>query len=233
MGKMVRQLTLSGSLRDRLVAGRYRFGSFCLLLVFALFVGSAAASTDVQKPATSVGAGQPFAIADFDGDLSPDLASVQTGRSDFSHTDYWIQLQLTAAGHQSIKVVASIGGLQISARDVNGDHAVDLVLTTTLLRQPVAVLLNDSHGNFTRVAPTAFPGAFIESETNWTSGNHQVRDAVGVPPQSRAGIFFNTRGLPYPRAQMDCSPFSTKGLFLSPFLTSQLGRAPPSQASRI
>jgi hypothetical protein len=204
------------------------------LLFLGLVGGSAAANTDVQNaPVTSVGPGLSFAIADFDGDLRPDIASVQTGRSDFSRTDYWIQIQLTTAGHQSIQVAASIGGLQVSARDVNGDHAVDLVLTTALLRQPVAILLNDGHGNFTRAAPSAFPGAFSESETNWASGSNQVTDAVGIPPQSRVELFLKMRGLPYPKAQEDFTPISIDALFLRTFLTSHLGRAPPSQGSRL
>ena len=219
---------------DSSAARRYLIRSLILLVFLGLLGGSAAANTDFQKaPVSSVGPGQPFAIADFDGDLRPDLVSIQTGRSDFSHTDYWIQLQLTAAGRQSIQVVAGIGGLQISARDVNGDHAVDLVLTTALLRQPVAILLNDSHGNFTRAAPSAFPGAFTESETNWASGSHQVTDAVGALTQSRAELFLKTRGLPYPKAQADFTPLSIHGLFLRLFLTSHLGRAPPSQGSRL
>lgn len=221
-------------LSDSSAARRYLIRSLILLLFLGVVGGSAAANTDVQKaPVSSVGPGLPFAIADFDGDLHPDLASVETGRSDFSGTNYWIQLQLTTAGHQSIQVVASMGGLEIAARDVNGDHAVDLVLTTALLRQPVAILLNDGHGNFTRAAPAAFPGAFTESETNWASGSNQATDAVGVPPQSRAGIFLETRGLPYPKAQVDFTLLLSKALFLSPFLTSHLGRAPPSQRSRL
>jgi hypothetical protein len=221
-------------LSDSSKTRRYLIRSLLLLLFLGLVGGSAAANTDLQKaPDTSVGPGLPFAIADFDGDLRPDLASVQTGRSDFSRTDYWIELRLTTAGHQSIQIVAPIGGLQIAARDVNRDHAVDLVLTTVLLRQPVAILLNDGHGNFTRAAPSAFPGAFTKSETNWASGGHQVTGAVGVPPQSRAELFLKTRGLPYPKAQADFTPISIDGLFLHLFLTSHLGRAPPSQGSRL
>jgi len=221
-------------LSDCSAARCYLIRSLLLLLFLGLVGASAASNTDVQKtPVTSIGPGLSFAIADFDGDLRPDVARVQTGGSDFSRTDYWIQLQLTTARSQSFRVVASIGGLQIAARDVNGDHAVDLVLTTALLNQPVAILLNDGNGNFTRAAPSAFPGAFSESEANWALGGHQVTDAVGVPPQSRPGIFLETWALPYPKTQADFTPLSTKGLFLSPFLTSLLGRAPPSQSSRL
>jgi len=216
-------------------ASRCYFIRSLLLLLFLGFVGGTpAANADAQKPAlASVGSGQPFAIADFDGDLSPDLASVQTGRSDSSRADYWIQFQLTTAGRQSFHVVASIGGLQVAARDVNGDHAVDLLLSTAFLNQPVAILLNDGRGNFTRASPSAFPGAFSESEANWAPGGNQVTGAVGVPPQARTGVFSETRGLPYPKAQVKFTPFSTKGCFLCPFLTSHLGRAPPSQSSRL
>jgi hypothetical protein len=216
-------------------ASRWYLIRSLVLLLFLVFVGGrAAANSDFQKASvSSVGSGQSFAIADFDGDLRPDVASVQTGGSDFSRTDYWIQLQLTTAGRQSFHFVASIGGLQIAARDVNGDHAVDLILTTALLNQPVAILLNDGSGNFTRASPSAFPGAFSESEANWASGGHQVTEAFDVPPQSRTGVFLETLGLPYSKAQMDFSPLPTKGLLISPFLTSHLGRAPPSQSSRL
>jgi hypothetical protein len=219
-------------LRNSLAARRYLIRSLILLSFLGLVGGSAAANTDVQTPpVTSLRPGLPFTIADFDGDLRPDLASIQTGQSDFSGTDYWIQFQLTTVGRQSIQIVAPIGGLQIAARDVNGDHAVDLVLSTAWFKQPVAILLNDGHGSFKQVGPAAFPEAFSEPETEWASGSYQVTDAVGVPPQSGARIFLETRGLPYPRAQAGFVPFSNSGLRFSPFLISYLGRAPPSQVS--
>jgi hypothetical protein len=204
---------------------------FVLLLFFffSFLAGGTAANTDVENlPSTFVGPGQPFAIADFDGDLRPDLADVQTGRSDFSGTDYWIQLQLTTAGHsQSIQVVASTGGLQIVARDVNGDHAVDLVLTTALLRQPVAILLNDGHGGFSRAEPTAFPGAFSESKTNWSSVSNEAMEALGLPPQSRAGIFQEARYLLRGHSPTSSIFFSSAELLANPFLIFHAGRAPP------
>ena len=206
--------------------------SLFLLLLLGLVGGRAAAApgADVRNaPVTSVGVGATFAIADFDGDHRPDLASVQTGRSDSSQTDYWIQLRLTAVGRQSIRLVAPAGGLQIEARDVNGDHAVDLVLSTAWRRQPVAILLNDGHGNFSRVEPTAFPGAFTEATTKWTSTFDPTTDVVGVPPQSTVGIWPEARGLPHARSQTGSIPPSNEGFLLSPFLISYAGRAPPSE----
>ena len=228
------QFNSLGVVRNAPAARPYRIYSILLLFSLILVGGTAAANTDVQKvPFSSVGPGQSFTITDFDGDRRPDLATVRTGVSDLSRADYWIQLKLTTTGRQSIRVVARVGGLQIAARDVNGDHAVDLVLTTAFLRQPVAILLNDGHGNFTRVAPAAFPDAFTLSETNWATGSSKVTDAVGVPPQWRAGIYLDKKVLPYPKAQTDFILFSTKVFFLSPFLTSHRGRAPPTQGFRL
>lgn len=229
-----RQPNILKALRDRLVAGRYRFRSLCLLLLLTLVGGSTAARAEVQNaPVTSVGPGAQFAIADFDGDVRPDLASIQAGPNSSGNTNYWIQLQLSAVGRQSIRFVAPAGGLRIEARDVNGDHAVDLVLATAWFNQPVAVLLNNGHGGFSRAEPAAFPEAFSESKTKWASGSYQVTDAIGVPPQSGARICLETRGLPYPRAQAGFVSPSSSGFLLSPFLISSLGRAPPSQVSHL
>jgi hypothetical protein len=188
------------------------------------------APTELKTSTVSpVGLGVPFAIGDLDGDLRPDLANIQTGRSDVSQTDYWIQLQLTAAERQTILVVAPTGGLQIVARDVNGDDALDLVLTTAWLKEPVAILLNDGHGVFSRVDPRAFPGAFQEPETNWLVPAEPVQSFVGIPLQTRAGQLSAGVRLPYPRSSIDAVLSSDAGFILCAFFVSNLGRAPPSE----
>jgi hypothetical protein len=216
-------------LRDKPAMRRYPvFRALFLLLFLGLVGGSAAASADVgNAPVASFGPNPQFAIDDFDGDLRPDVASIQPGQSGFSSTDYWIQLQLSAAGRQSIRVVGPVGGLIIEARDVNGDRAVDLVLVTAWRRQPVAILLNDGHGSFSRVEPTAFPDAFRESTKDWASALDQTIDAFGVPPQSRASIFPKARTLPSVQARADSMPRLTAGFLFNPFLVSHAGRAPP------
>ena len=153
-------------LRDKLRMLRGLF--VCLPLLFLYVVsGITARAGGIQNAAaTSAGPGLTFAIADFDGDHRLDEASVQTGRSAAGDSDYWIQFQCSTAGRQYIRLVAPAGGLLIEARDVNGDHTVDLVFTSAWFRQPVAVLLNDGHGRFLRAEPGAFPGAFRESHTS-------------------------------------------------------------------
>ena len=216
---------LSGS-----VPPRYSIRSVFLLVFLGLVGGSAAARTAIQNaPIVSPGPGPQFAIADFDGDLHPDLASVLGGQSGSGATAYWIQFQLSAAGRQSIRLVAPSGGLQIEARDVNGDHAVDLILFTAWFRQPVAILLNDGHGRFSRVEPSAFPRAFRESEANWVSGSNPAMDLVDVPPHSRAGASADASEPLDARSQDGSISPPCAGFPLRPLLVSQAGRAPPSE----
>src|ERR1700724_2155446 len=89
-----------------------------------------------------------FAIGDFDGDSQPDLAMVQSG-VDRSDTRYWIRLEFSSGLRDGIGVTAPSGGLHITSRDVNGDHFLDLVVSTAWRHRPLAVLLNDGHGKFT------------------------------------------------------------------------------------
>jgi len=220
----------------RSLISRFAFVPFlCASWFFLFFAGlpaAASAATDVSSArAGSLGTDLSFSIADFDGDSKPDLASVRAGNGDLARTDYWIQLQLSAAGRQTFQIVAPIGGLQIASRDVNGDHALDLVLTTTWLRQPVAILLNDGHGMFSQVEPAAFPGAFSESETSWGSTTQHAIDAVGLPPQSREDICSETNLFLHllSQAPFSASPDSRFGV--GPFLISHLGRAPPFEVS--
>jgi hypothetical protein len=210
-------------------------GRLCRFLFLLFLVGVVACGTTWSQstPVNSVRPTLPFAVADFDGDLRPDLADIQIGQSNASHTEYWIQLQLSAIGRQSILVVAPSGGLQISARDVNGDNVPDLVLTTTWLRKPVAIFLNDGHGGFSRVDPSFFPEAFTESKSKWGSVSQQSLDAAVVPPKSRDGICSAAIRIPHLGSAASAVPVSNCGTLLHSPLFSYQGRAPPSELPQL
>ena len=156
-----------------------------LLLVFA--PQSSGAERDVEKPGV-IHVSAPFAIADFDGDNRPDLASVQAVGTISSDTQYLINFRLSSGRRAAIDVLAPAGGLRLASRDVNGDEFLDLVVTTAWAEQPVAVLLNDGLGNFTRAEPSAFPGAFGTGGSSLQQESDPNRDtAAAVSPRPPTG----------------------------------------------
>ncbi len=230
--------SIAGKLRRRtdLKVGRRVLRGLLLCISFLLLFGFVGRGTAEAADLHGVrvapgGPGPQFAIADFDGDLRPDLASIQAGQNSYGNASYRIQLQLSATGRQSFQLVAPAGGLFIEARDVNGDHAVDLVLATAWSGQPVAIFLNDGHGSFSRVEPTAFPEAFSEATTNLAPGSNTARDAVGFPAQSRPGIYSEAKALGHLRPRASSIPLLSTCFLASPFLISHAGRAPPAEVS--
>ena len=194
-----------------------------LLLVGLAGYSAAKAAVIGNSRASATAPGLRFAIADFDGDLRPDLATILAGHSISGASNYSIQLQLSAAGRQSIQVDAPAGGLLIEARDVNGDLAVDLVLTTILLKQPVAVLLNDGHGRFSIAAPAAVPGAFGKSQTDWISVLNLPTDSIGVPPQSGASTHPEERRITTGPLAVGARPASDSRFSGQPFSVFSVG----------
>jgi len=153
----------------------------CFVLGAAGWVNAASTSTK-PSPVSSAGFNSNFAIADFDGDRKPDLATVeiQKGNSS-SNTQYSIRLQLTAGGVQVFGVSAPAGGLQIVARDVNGDDALDVLVSTAWQHKQVAVLLNDGHGKFTLADPGAFQQTLRNSQADWSGATTQIYDNAAIP----------------------------------------------------
>lgn len=156
----------------------WALGAFCWFLGVSAR-GVAASGFPAQAPTH-------FAIADFDGDSQPDLASVHVGQSSSRSTHYWIAFQLSGGTGQTVGITAPTGGLQISSRDVNGDSFPDVVITTAWTDTPVAILLNDGFGNFTVSSPSEFQNAFTASQKSWTFTANEIRDAVAALVLSRS-----------------------------------------------
>jgi hypothetical protein len=207
---------------------------FSLLLMLAFCNTSRAGMPDLRQnlAAASMGTGPQFAIADLDGDIRPDLASIQPGTVDSGATNYWIEVHLSTAGRESIHLFAPAGGLRIEARDVNGDHSVDLVLATAWFRQPVAILLNDGHGSFSQVDPARFPGTLADSTAGWTAPLLPTIDATGALPQSQSGACAQTTGSLHSRSPGRRISPSRSGYIVNSSPTSYAGRAPPSEVPR-
>jgi hypothetical protein len=222
--------------RPRPSRGRFRSLTLALLCKFLCFLSLAgpngiAVAASAHSPATPKTPGPSFAIADFDGDLHPDLASVEVSSTNSRQTIYSIRLQLTAGGRQAIRVVAPSGGLQILARDVNGDHAIDLVLATAALGEPVAVLLNDGRGGFKQVDQSALPGAFGNSRAALTTDDDLFIGAADAPPSSRPGISVASSFSPCPTTTARYAQLFSRPFLSGISLTSRPSRAPPLSPS--
>src|SRR5437773_579501 len=48
----------------------------------------------------------------------------------------------------TVWIIQSFSGFHLSPRDVDGDHDLDIVVTAGILRQPVAIWINDGQGGF-------------------------------------------------------------------------------------
>ena len=201
---------------------------FLLFFATLLQTGVSRAAENLPRPNIPSAPAVRSALDDFDGDFRPDQIAVQTGASGFSGTQYWIELQLSTAGHQRIPVFSLPGGLQVAARDVNGNGSLDLVLTTTSLRLPVAVLLNDGHGQFIRVDPEAFPKAFQDAGISWQSRDHSLDDCFGLLRSWRSLIVRATSSSPVAPSLAGRIFPSNQLIIASLKATPDSGRAPPA-----
>jgi hypothetical protein len=92
------------------------------------------------------------AVADLDGDKQPDIASgIKVGHTTAGYS-YRIDFDLSSNPQQKSFSVLSQepNGLNIQAIDIDGDHDLDLVITSRLSLQPIGVWINDGGGEFTQ-----------------------------------------------------------------------------------
>ncbi len=200
-----------------------------LLLVCAVFSFGSRGRTAVAAPnlVAPAGAAGHFTIADFDGDNRPDLATVETGLIGASHARYWIAFRMSAGARQPISVNAPVGGLEIASRDVNGDNVVDLIISTVWLNQPVAILVNDGHGNFSVADPAQFSAVFASLDQTFSAQNSGNQDfAAALPTRTSDDCAINTSTTEITVAtSAPLSGFSQHRVF--PLAVNVLGRAPP------
>jgi len=199
----------------------------CFLVFFGSCFGSTAAQA-VNLGAPFSRAGLPFTIADFDGDQSPDLASVQSESDSSAVASYEVRFQLSTAGQQSIRLVGPLGGLRIVTRDVNGDDIPDLIVSSAWREEPLAILVNNGRGTFSLADPSSFSRASGGSGTTLNGKLSPRADTVATPPKLPVGDLFESKYLLHPSAATDSVARANFATFRSLFLESLLGRAPPT-----
>jgi hypothetical protein len=200
----------------------------CISLVLSGSAATAAASSPKSLPAPGLASTSTLALGDFDGDRQPDLASIEFNRFDSSAARYWITVRLTSGGRQTVEVIGPLGGLDISARDVNGDAALDLIVRTAWQHRIVAVFLNDGHGHFAAADPSAFSSAMESSSAAWlTASGPRCEDSVLSPPGDSAAECEGDGGSS-PLPELRHAAFSPGSKHSRFSLSASFGRAPPA-----
>jgi len=202
----------------------------CLLVLVASFFSSIPAqASNVSLPTT--GRRLDFAIADFDGDGRPNLATIEPGSNSPSQTIYRIQVQLGDGGLRSVDLVAPSGGLRIAADDVNGDGIPDLIISLAWREGPVAVLLNDGHASFSLAESSSFPGVSGGSGKSLNGEELPPQtDTVATPSKLPVGDFPGSKYLLHARQATDSLPRANFARISNLLLVSLLGRAPPTRS---
>ena len=123
-----------------------------------------------------------FAIADFDGDRRPDLALIRVTADGSPTSQYSLDFDFSAGRKPRICFIGPSGGLQVTPRDVNGDKFADLVVTSLLDSQFVAVFLNDGKGNFVAAEPSDYPDAGKRPDVSLFAPDDQPGGQLALQP---------------------------------------------------
>jgi hypothetical protein len=173
-----------------------------------------------------------FVFADLDGDQKPDLALVEMQSQHSAKTNYSIHVKLSDGPESAINLNGPVGGLRVSARDVNGDDNVDLIVTANLDGGFIQVLLNDGRGNFS----VAAPGEFTQRPDNGDSslealaGTHtDLATLASLRSFHENGLVVHS-SLPQPFSANSCSFAEVRRTVQRPGLSRQ-GRSPPAAIS--
>ena len=200
---------------------------FVLILVVAIDAAGWTASTSNILETPKAG-GSSFAVVDLDGDHRPDFAIVEPGRSCASAAGgCWAGVWLSASGWRNVPVAGTPEGLQVQAKDVNGDNVADLVFTAAYSGKPVTVLLNDGHGNFSRSDPSAFAGSFSKTGAKISDTCSQCFGGLLAPQELRSSVSRMTSGLAPPQQGSGRLAFTNSESRRHDFLISGAVRAPP------
>jgi len=135
------------------------------------------------------------ALGDLDGDRRTDSAVAQPQGLVNGAYRYRVDVHLSADPSTTFDVDSVAGGgLHISATDVDGDHNLDLVITSTFGREPVGVWINDGHGRFTPENADAYAKSiWQETDRCWETPNKPATSPLAFATTSSGGALKRVR----------------------------------------
>lgn len=206
----------------------------CLLAILGLFLDGATPPSNNSKVFVA-GLGLPaaidtFAVDDFDGDLVPDIATVQPVSDNSSGTNYIVQLQFGSGERRSIRFAAHRGPVRIVASDVNGDQISDLIISSAWTGEPYAVLISDGHGAFSTVDPSSIQAFPRKSKPRLSWPRPSPSETAATSPRSAERGFAKTKCIRHSRPTKGLAHRPNSVYVRCPLLVSLPGHAPPRSA---
>ena len=206
----------------------------CLLALLGLLIGGATTRSN-NSSVFVVGYALPaaiesFAIDDFDGDLAPDIASVQPISNNSSGTNFIVQLHFGSGKRRSICLTAPWGDARVVARDVNGDRIPDLIISSEWTEQPYAVLINDGNGGFSTVDPSSVQTLARKSKHRLSGPRTQPSETAATSPPSAERGFAKTKCIGHSRPTKGLVHRADSVSIPCPLLVSLPAHAPPTPA---
>lgn len=229
------------SLELSLKAGRTRM--VCVLCILGLvgFVATLAAaqplpSDRVDSHANRVaGSGAltrgAAGVADFDGDSRTDIAFAKPRGLVNGVYHYQVEVLLSGQPRTTFEVESGPvgGGLRITARDIDGDRDLDLVITTEFSGEPVGVWINDGHGGFTPGDAAIYPTSIWQEIQEAVEGPHYGPHVDTCCVMPGGGCSAGPDGLPLPLVANPGAPLqpTSDGHASHPWNLGRPLRAPP------
>lgn len=213
--------------------GQVHVGLFvCLPALLGLLIGGGNTRANDSKVFAAehglLAASNAFAIDDFDGDLAPDIASVQSVSSDSSGSNYVVQLRFGSGERRSICLAAHGRDVRIVARDVNGDRIPDLIISSAWTDEPYVVLINEGNGAFSLVDPSSMQALSRESKHSVSCPRPQPSETAVTSPSSGEWGFAKTKCTGHTCSTKRFVYLRNSILVRCPLLVSLPGHAPPA-----
>jgi hypothetical protein len=115
-------------------------------LAAACLIPAASAKT-FQLPSQTT-RNRSWAVSDMNGDKIADLAFAGPGRREGTEYAREISVNLAGAGRSQFTVRSPGAAIQLTLRDIDGDHDRDLIIVEPWSRRAIGVWLNDGRGHF-------------------------------------------------------------------------------------